>query len=312
MIRISNKYTADERSRYYNFVVNQRPRALAPGGNGDKIVDFINKLPRKDGYEVDEIKSFNDLLTMNFARIQGIIESLNIGNDAFDAKMEDNHALLNSYKNYYSNFFGDLDKEIGEKNNISLIRNLGVNVCPYCNRNYINSRSGRLGANFDHFYPKEDYPFFALSLYNLVPSCNTCNIIKGTDNFYFCPFDENSGETMNFKVSPDGEINIEHQVDERDEFENNIVDVLRLEDAYQFHSLDVKEMFSTEEEYCKEYRNKLSELLEKNTSGIDTSQKYFDYMIYGKIADDDFDDYLNNSLSKLRKDNYNYIVELRN
>ncbi len=28
---------------------------------------------------------------------------------------------------------------------------------------------------FDHFYPKDKYPYFSLSLYNLIPSCANCN-----------------------------------------------------------------------------------------------------------------------------------------
>jgi len=30
----------------------------------------------------------------------------------------------------------------------------------------------------DHYYPKADYPYLAISIFNLVPSCPTCNGIK--------------------------------------------------------------------------------------------------------------------------------------
>jgi len=62
-----------------------------------------------------------------------------------------------------------------------LLTSLGVKVCPYCQRNYITSytleenKVEKATADLDHFYPKKDYPFLALSLYNFIPSCSICN-----------------------------------------------------------------------------------------------------------------------------------------
>ena len=56
---------------------------------------------------------------------------------------------------------------------------MGIEVCPYCQRNYISNYEENNGkkttADLDHFYPKSDYPFLALSLYNFIPSCQICN-----------------------------------------------------------------------------------------------------------------------------------------
>lgn len=56
---------------------------------------------------------------------------------------------------------------------------IGVNTCVYCNRQYTLTVRGRntkiVRPEFDHFLPKSTYPFFALSLYNLIPSCHICN-----------------------------------------------------------------------------------------------------------------------------------------
>ena len=70
-------------------------------------------------------------------------------------------------------------------------------------------------------------------------------------------------------------------------------------------------MFSREQEYCKEYRKSLEELLETENSNIDITDSFFDAMIYGEIASPSFNNYLKISLAKLKKDTYNYIVELR-
>lgn len=57
---------------------------------------------------------------------------------------------------------------------------LCVKVCPYCNRMYTTTLYGkkRVRPDFDHFYPQSRYPYFAVSLFNLIPSCNVCNKAK--------------------------------------------------------------------------------------------------------------------------------------
>lgn len=62
-------------------------------------------------------------------------------------------------------------------------------VCPYCQQAAaIAIRSAKSGKSFrptlDHFYSKSNYPYLALSLYNLIPSCQTCNSsLKGQIDF---------------------------------------------------------------------------------------------------------------------------------
>lgn len=59
-----------------------------------------------------------------------------------------------------------------------LVMGLDLNVCPYCNRQYISayySKNGKTRGDLDHFFPKKKYPYLALSFYNLIPSCKVCN-----------------------------------------------------------------------------------------------------------------------------------------
>ena len=61
-----------------------------------------------------------------------------------------------------------------------IAKNLNVNTCPYCNRNFINTVIDKRGNHiirptFDHFLPKSEHPFLSLSFYNLIPSCYYCN-----------------------------------------------------------------------------------------------------------------------------------------
>jgi len=57
--------------------------------------------------------------------------------------------------------------------------NLNPRICYYCNKNYINvydvDKGKKNEFTIDHFYDKGAYPYLALSLYNFVPSCYTCN-----------------------------------------------------------------------------------------------------------------------------------------
>ena len=76
---------------------------------------------------------------------------------------------------------------VGKKNSESLAywlqSQLCVKVCPYCNRMYTTTLYGkkRIRPDFDHFYPQSIYPYLAVSLFNLIPSCGICNKAK-SDN----------------------------------------------------------------------------------------------------------------------------------
>lgn len=54
---------------------------------------------------------------------------------------------------------------------------LGALCCPYCNFNSVENKIGKgtRVSQIDHFYPKSIYPLFAMSFYNLIPSCSACN-----------------------------------------------------------------------------------------------------------------------------------------
>ena len=66
---------------------------------------------------------------------------------------------------------------------VEILGKMNVTVCPYCNRQYIFTlKSGKARPQLDHYYPKNKYPYLALSLYNMVPSCSICNMAKSSLN----------------------------------------------------------------------------------------------------------------------------------
>lgn len=63
------------------------------------------------------------------------------------------------------------------------------NICPYCQQSFSFTvqkfKGGAFRPTLDHYYPKGKYPYLALSLYNLVPSCYSCNSsLKTSKDFY--------------------------------------------------------------------------------------------------------------------------------
>lgn len=90
----------------------------------------------------------------------------------------------------------------------ALAQKLNVPVCPYCNRQHtttIRTKTKRTRPQFDHFLNKGTYPYFALSFYNLIPSCSTCNSdLKGTEPFlpstHLHPYLEDADDTYSFQT----------------------------------------------------------------------------------------------------------------
>jgi hypothetical protein len=75
-------------------------------------------------------------------------------------------------------------------NAYALCQSSEYQMCPYCQQAgaltiYRDPNTKSFHPTLDHFYPKAQYPYLALSLYNLVPSCHTCNSsLKSTADFY--------------------------------------------------------------------------------------------------------------------------------
>ncbi|NDI78476.1 MULTISPECIES: HNH endonuclease [Psychrilyobacter] len=86
-------------------------------------------------------------------------------------------------------------------------------TCPYCNATYLfdlkqrSKRGGESGNSdyfadqLDHYYPKSKYPYLAMSIFNLIPSCPTCNHIKGNKENHLHPHFEEMGDNAKFTLS---------------------------------------------------------------------------------------------------------------
>lgn len=74
--------------------------------------------------------------------------------------------------------------ENGRKYLLDNFRKLKIKTCVYCNSQYaVSLVNGTVGFDFDHVYPKSEYPYLSTNFFNLVPCCPTCNKKKSAKNY---------------------------------------------------------------------------------------------------------------------------------
>lgn len=114
--------------------------------------------------------------------ILGDIKVLSLATVLFDGYMKsiavnDREEIIEKLKIFLDEY--EYFKDATEWNAYKFQRELAVTVCPYCNSQFViiyeTVKGGRTRATLDHFFDKASYPFLAVSLFNLVPSCKVCN-----------------------------------------------------------------------------------------------------------------------------------------
>ena len=184
------------------------------------------------------------------------------------------------------------NKDWGRHKLLSL---MGIEVCPYCQRNYISSYGKKTTADLDHFYPKSLYPFLALSLYNFIPSCQVCNSrFKGYKDkgVSVYPYKESFDELgVKFKTSKeaiyeilgekdsDFSIEIDCKNIEDKEKENKVrksIDNLGLDRVYEkSHNQYIQDLLYTVEKYPENYLEACGEMFENDNDKKKQLEEYF-------------------------------------
>ena len=176
--------------------------------------------------------------------------------------------------------------------------NFDFRTCFYCNKDFItNFDTDKKVSTFqlDHFYDKDTYPYLALSFYNLIPSCPTCNSskVKGSKNTFehdskvgkfknetciapndekfdfhqkvkFKLFLEPSCKNLHIKSKDDIDINLkENYSDMYDKY----IEIFKLNERYKAHKDIVFDMIQKAELYPE---SRLKEL--ENLTGIPFQQ----------------------------------------
>ncbi|WP_281889540.1 hypothetical protein [Paenibacillus sp. YYML68] len=202
----------------------------------------------------------------------------------------------------------------------SIMNRMGVEVCPYCNRQYITQYHDgikfKTTADLDHFYPKSVFMLLSLSLFNFVPSCHICNsrckLAKGVEILY--PYDRGFMDDARFKYVLAAGASIDSIIGGNTDFDieiemsgtgalhrilQNGVDMFKLEKLYQSHKECVREILYKKQAYGKAYQDDLQKLLEQ--MGLDQlTQHEMNLFQYGYTLDPE--DFGKRPLSKLAYD----------
>ncbi|SEJ39644.1 hypothetical protein [Paenibacillus polymyxa] len=158
---------------------------------------------------------------------------------------------------------------------VRIVNNSRLTVCPYCNRDYINCRGKDVsGAQLDHFFSKSDFPLFSVCLYNLVPVCGNCNRVKSAKSMAFAsPFDNRIEweEDITFSYRGTTLKDIEIVIESKGNLGNNMK-AMKIESAYQIHSIEILELLDKKQMYSssqqQEFKKVLSNLTEPEIKKI--------------------------------------------
>lgn len=201
-----------------------------------------------------------------------------------------------------------------------LTKSLNINVCPYCNKNWINTvftddHKKITNPQLDHYFSKSDYPVLRLSFYNLVPSCETCNarIKKAQELDYstnthpfetgFDPFGKIVASAMDTKSSQGlGEnfsVNLEFENDTDNDDKVKIQETFKffkIKPIYEKHGDIFKEIYFKHQKYGFTYLHEL--LSDEKFKGMKIEDLY--QLIYGNYIN--IEDYKKRPFAKVTKD----------
>jgi len=230
-----------------------------------------------------------------------------------DTKYEKARYFLRLYKKFSTREDKHFTGEIGY-NALKLVESLDINVCPYCNRNFINNTQLvdknnnpyiKRMAQLDHFYPESQYPYLAVSLYNLVPVCGSCNTVKLDDNLGLNPYEiSNSDDHLIFDYTFEESVN-KYSLDAVYMSNHFFINwnKLGLKELYKIHNNYLNDLLHRINMYNLLYRKDITNYFNKWGSNSDKetlTKEDFERIIFGNYFLEN--DLSKHPLSKLTKD----------
>ncbi|OCA71932.1 hypothetical protein BBI01_07175 [Chryseobacterium artocarpi] len=237
--------------------------------------------------------------------------------DKFDKEnfsKDDREALYSLFKESgYKTYFQT-------NNGKQFLNHLNRSTCTYCNRNYTLSITSKYAsAQLDHWFPKDKFPILALSFYNLIPACSSCNHMKGST-------DKNKdwwrGEALSNLLHPyfaesNHKFKFDFNFDKntkklfvlfRDIEGNKTLKTLKfnlIEDIYQAHAqLELKDLYDLRKKYPQNYlKYLLDKLHEKEPSEAEKYRLLFN-------IEKNEEDYHKRPFSKFKNDIIEKLLSL--
>lgn len=209
--------------------------------------------------------------------------------------------ILEKYSRMYSNFRNIHGQKLIEEND--------SHICPYCYRSYIGvveteDGSKSITPDLDHFYPKSRYPFLAVTLSNLVPSCLFCNQRAKNDADFYKTSIYPPNEIFN-EIEFDFDVYLNKIfIKNYDKLVDNIkykthLDTFLIQETYATHTEILKNIINKNQKYRK---SKIEDIA-KHTVGLSSfdikKMVFYEYEFMNKKKE---------LLYKLKKDLYNSIV----
>ena len=296
-----NEYVED---KYYDLIIQNRNP------------DYIKEIEDKCTLYLQ--MSFKEIVCASPEKMQELHNNIIARQDYEQIKKEFKYIYSPNKENNY--IVTTLYERMPQEAKQLLYKQVGLKVCPYCNRNFIdklkinkNVRTYAGTFELDHFYPKEKFPMFAVSFYNLIPVCGTCNGIKSNEIFKLNPYLlDVQKDDISFKYNIVGidymnnEDDIEIEMYSSSKVALEDAENLRLEELYNSHKDIVQEIIKKMKYYNPEYIKCLM-----NETGVLFKDKNEVYrLLYGGYANPN--EFGKRPLSKFIKDIYYDTKEMLN
>ena len=256
-------------------------------------IDAINRLIKRKLKHYPKEINLEKLITLNYKELCELKDFID-RNKSFTE-------LNKTQKDYFYTLYQRLKKP-------EYIKDLDITVCPYCNRNYIfnfkKSKSLEATAQLDHFFDKSSYPFFSVSIFNLVPSCQTCNQRKSKkQNEIYHPFIESLNDDVKFGLKiKDSKFyydkdSLEIEIPKNINKVNSHVETFNIQNLYNEHKDIALELIQKAQIYNESY---IDELYQKYEGTLFKNREdVLRHITGGYIEDKDIN---KRQLSKLIKD----------
>jgi hypothetical protein len=242
--------------------------------------------------------------------------------ELFDGLTNDEKSDINdrlNLKGLYDRFIKKEDAflQSDEKsiyNSDYLISKVNFGTCPYCNEMNLHSffslkhNGERRNFDWDHIIHKDDYPFLAISFYNLVPSCKVCNFLKKNETIDLSPYEKFevdelykfyvSGQSTDFLKEIDSiELFLIVSQSEQGKKIGDIIDITCMDKRYAAQKVFISNLLNKKRIYQSPLWESISNLI---TQEISLEQSDIDMLLFTQYSSSL--DYFKSPYSKLTSD----------
>lgn len=220
--------------------------------------------------------------------------------------------LVTKYQSVFDVF--DYDKFIVKNRDVAytIAQIIGQNTCVYCNRNYVftvddENNNHITRPEFDHYLLKSKYPFFALSLYNLIPSCHICNSnCKGTKelSLEMNPYLTEKKEYFKFSYNIDKNgFPSSVKIEDIDILKKNevikLLQCFKIKEIYDYHTnIELRDLYAFATKYSDTYLQNILSMIHSDFKFSSQEEAY--RILFGTELLDEKDN--NRPLSKFKRD----------